>query len=212
MTFVRTVASKRVILNFANTFGLVYFGNVSQHNDDHQLVRGITLSHDHKDRHYSVGAIQEYDAILLQRTDVLHFPGRQSKNYTWIILQLDLHVIKDPKRHIFIDAHHEDIFYANMIIKHAHLRQIKLDHFVGHDSRFINHYRIFASPEESTNLSHLLTPDITATIGHHFSQFDFEITGDKLLIYASNVIVSKHSLNEMARAGLWLAKHLDAQV
>lgn len=207
---VRSLSSKHVIQRFADEFGLVYFGHVDQHAEDHSLVRGITLSSDHVDRHYSVGNIQGFDVVLVQRTDTVRFPGKQPKHYTWLILQVDLHVSHEVFGHFFLDArHHDESFYANLFVKFARFRKVDPRSFMGHDPIFVNYFNVFAPPESLEALPYVLTPDLTATLAHHFRHLDFEIAGDRLLVYASNRVVTRHELEQMTRAGLWFAEHLD---
>ncbi|HMH69872.1 MAG TPA: hypothetical protein VK502_00580, partial [Candidatus Saccharimonadales bacterium] len=40
---------KRVFMQFADKIGFVYFGYVNQRSDDHRLVRGLTVSSNHRD-------------------------------------------------------------------------------------------------------------------------------------------------------------------
>ncbi len=211
LTIVRTVATKRVIKAFAEKYNLVYFGSVNQHADDHQLVRGVTLSSAHKDRHYCVGVISGYDVLLVQRTDTLIFPHQKTKHYTWLILQFDLHMVdSNSSRHVLLSSQqHTEVFYANLAVKFGKLKHVLPEYFAGHDSLFVNNYKTYAATDYETSLHHLLTPDITASLGHHFRQFDFEITEDSVYVYANNTTASSHTLNEMLRAGLWLSNHLD---
>lgn len=41
-----------VLKKFAHKIGLVYFGVVDQHQDDHEVIRGLTVSTTHRDDHY----------------------------------------------------------------------------------------------------------------------------------------------------------------
>ena len=207
---VRTFSSHHVIAKFAEDFGLVYFGSVDQHSDEHNLVRGITVSAEHNDRHYCVGNIQGYDTTLVQRTDTVHFPGKQSAHYTWLIMQFDLHVPEDVFGHILLDAkHHDEAFYANLFVKFNRFSGVDASVFMGHEPVFVNYFNVYTPPDETDRLPYILTPDITATLGHHFRHFDFEISGDRLLVYASNRVITRHELEHMLRAGLWLSEHLD---
>lgn len=209
---VRTSATKRVVKGFAQTHQLVYFGTVSQYDDEHQLVRGVTLSKNHHDRHYCVGSIHEYDMILLQRTDEVTYPGKPSDSYTWMIMQFDLNASAKGLPHVFIDAHrHGEAFYANLSVKFSNLRVLDASHFVGHDDMFVNTHRVYTAPSDIQDAARILTPEVTGTIAQHFKYFDFEILHDSVLVYYSNAIASRQQLDNMVRAGLWLARHLDSQ-
>ena len=51
----REVATKKIIKQFAHKFDLVYFGYVNQREDEHELIRGITVAASHVDSHFCVG-------------------------------------------------------------------------------------------------------------------------------------------------------------
>lgn len=211
LTVVRSIATRRVVKAFANEHGLVYFGPVSQHYDEHRLVQGVTLSKDHQDRHYCIGNYRGYDVILVQRTDTLHFPKRPSRHYTWMIMQFDLHVNEGAFKHFFIDAHHHDeSFYNTLSLKFTKLRQIDPSAFAGHEPGFINGYRVMVENGGEIQLPYILRPDVTAALSQHFKHLDFEVQGDQLLVYASNVVTTRHSLDHMANAGVWLTQCLEA--
>jgi hypothetical protein len=55
----------------------------------------------------------------------------------------------------------------------------------------------------------MLSGERAAMLAHHFKQFDYEIDGDRLLIYAEDPTISSHTLHEMLRVGQWLASELD---
>lgn len=211
MSVVRSIATQRVVKSFANDNGLVYFGSVDQHEDEHRLVQGVTLSKDHRDRHYCVGSLEGYDVILLQRTDTLHYPHQPPKHYTWMIIQFDLRVPENTFQHLFIDAHHHDAtFYNTLAMKFQKLRTIDAAAFSGHEPGFVNSYRVMAEHTPYSQLPYILRPDITAALSQHFKHLDFEISGDRLIVYASNVVTTRHSLEYMTKAGVWLTQCLEA--
>ncbi|PLS81846.1 hypothetical protein CYG49_00560 [Candidatus Saccharibacteria bacterium] len=208
---VRSLATKRVISSFDDEYGLVYFGFVDQHSDEHELIRGVTLSPNHHDRHYSVGAIKGFDVSLVQRTDKVSFPNKPSRYFTWVIMQFDLHVTEGAFPHIFIDAHHHDeTFLANLSVKFQQMHHVDKTQFSSHDPLFVKGFNVFTAHADTPLLPYVLTPEVTATLGHHFKHFDFEIQGDKLLVYSSNTMVTRHTLVHMARVGLWLGAVLDS--
>lgn len=211
LSVVRAVATRRVVRSFADDYGLVYFGSVSQHHDDHRLIHGVTLSKDHRDRHYCVGNIRGYDVVLAQRTDTLHQPARPPKHYTWMIMQFDIRVPEGTFGHFFIDAHHhDDTFYHALTFKFAKLRHVDAAIFAGHEPSFVNGYHVYADTTAALQLPYVLRPDITASLSQHFRHLDFELQGDQLFVYASNVVTTRHSLDHMARAGMWLTECLEA--
>lgn len=55
-----------------------------------------------------------------------------------------------------------------------------------------------------------MTPDITHELTKHYRQFDYEIDGDRLLVYANDPLIAPHTLQDMLGAALWFAGKLDA--
>ncbi len=94
---------RRAFQRIAHAFDLVYFGSVA-HDDEHQLVRGVTFSAQHFDSQYCVGNVNGYDVTLLRRIDRVHFPGKESQLMQWTVLQLDLHETDVP--HVFVNNQH----------------------------------------------------------------------------------------------------------
>lgn len=207
LTVLRDMASKRVIKQFAAKYHFVYFGRVDARDDEHTLVRGLTASTSHQDNHYTVGSFKNRDVIVLERRNTVTFPSKESRKYAWIIMQFDLRRSGLP--HIFIDAHHhEGTFFANLAVTQPYFKDMTA-YFSQQDAAFGQQCTLFASPSQYQEISQLLPPDVTATISRHLHQFDYEIDDDRLLVYASNAIVTPHALQDMLRAGTWFAEVLD---
>lgn len=208
---VRAVATEHVVRSFAADHKLVYFGSVDQHEDEHRLVSGVTLSKDHRDRHYCVGNLDGSDVIVVQRTDTLRYPHHPPRHYTWLIMQFDMRVPEHTFQHLLIDAHHHDeTFYNTLAFKFGKLRHIEAAYFAGHEPDFINGYHIMAETASHPQLPYILRPDITATLAQHFKNLDFEVHGDRLIVYSSNTVATRHTLDHMAKAGIWLTECLEA--
>jgi hypothetical protein len=92
-------ATKRLLTDFAERSGMVYFGYVSQRSDDHHIVRGLTVSTKHIDDHYCIGTSDGYDIVFVERSDSL----RSGKRHIWHILEIDLKTDVDIP-HIFIGS------------------------------------------------------------------------------------------------------------
>jgi hypothetical protein len=206
---VKQLGGSRVYHAAAKQYDLVYFGNVSSR-DEHEMVRGLTVSAAHQDRHYCMGTVQGYDIILLERTDSLTFPGKPTEAYRWVILQIDLENLHLP--HVFIDTRqHASTFYDALFAKFARLSAVDVNMFADHDSRFPHSFTVYTSPADQLDMIHVLRPEITATLGHHFTNFDFEIFDDRLIVYSSNRAPSKQLIDLMLRAGIWLAREIEAK-
>jgi hypothetical protein len=204
-------ARKKVITTFAEKLGLVYFGYVDQKNDEHKLIRGITLSPSHRDNHYCIGSVQNYDVMLVERTDNVSFPGKPTRPYRWLILTIDLHTHVDLP-HIFVGINtHSETFYANLSITFNKLQRVWMGVLGAHDPIFTNHYNVYAEPSRAIETERLLNSQMTKMIGTHFRPLDIEVDDQVLYIYADKQTISAHLLETMLKNGLWLADQLDRQ-
>lgn len=201
--------TKTVFQEICREHDLVYFGHVNQYDDEHELVRGITFSSNHRDNHYVVGTVHGFDVIMLERTDSISFPDKPVENYRWIIVQVDLHEYLRLAQ-TFIDAkHHESAFYNTLFTKFARLSSA--DHYFddNYDKLFLERFRVYTPPDAADNLPLLLSPENAAIMAHHFGHFDVEWHNDRLMIYSTGRAPTKHLINNMLREGIWLAAELE---
>lgn len=207
LSIINDAATKRVVKQFCAKYHLVYFGHVDAREDEHQLVRGVTVSTTHKDDHYSVGTYNGHDLVYVLRRSTLTFPGHESSAYKWLILQVDLKRSGMP--HVFIDAkRHDETFYANLFVKVPHFQDVT-NTLTQRDPQFAAKYTAIALPNQYERWGAVFIPQITGTITQHFNQFDFEIDDDHVYIYAIPNVVNINLLQEMLQAGVWLADSLD---
>lgn len=203
----RTLSRARLFHDACERYGLVYFGTVEQ-SDGHEMVRGLTVSTRAVDRHYCVGSVEGYEVILLERTDQLYFPYKKPESYRWTILQVDLERSHLP--HVFLDAHHhQSVFYDAFSAKYPRMTKHDSHLFSDHDSRFSHAFTAHCAVQDIPRMFAYLTHDVTATLGHHFSHYDFELQDDKLIIYSSQQVPSKAVIDNLVRAGIWLAREIE---
>jgi hypothetical protein len=203
----RELATKKIIKQFARKFGLVYFGYVNQREDEHELIRGITVSANHLDTHFCVGDFKGHDISLVERRNTLTYPEQPPQHYRWAIMQIDLK--REDLPHVFIDGnHHDEAFYMTLFMKFANMSNASML-FTQQNPLFAKTFKVFAPADKFDDLEALMSGDIAAMLAHHFKQFDYEIDGDRLLVYAENPVITSHLLHEMLRVGQWLADELD---
>ncbi len=203
----RELASKKIIKQFAHKFGLVYFGYVNQREDEHELIRGITVSATHIDNHFCVGDFRGHDISVVERRNTLNYPEQPPVHYRWVIMQFDLK--REGLPHIFIDGnHHDEVFYTTLFMKFANMSNASTI-FATTNPLFARIFRTFAPADRFDEVEAVLSGDIAAMLAHHFKQFDYEIDGDRVLVYAENPTVTSHLLHEMLRVGQWLAERLE---
>ena len=88
----------KIIRRFASQVGLVYFGTVDQHQDDHEIIRGLTVSTTHRDAHYAVGSYDGYDVSIVDRFDVTFDAQLRPIEHVWLIFQVNLQDVSLPHR------------------------------------------------------------------------------------------------------------------
>jgi len=203
-------SQRAVFKKFADTYDLVYFGRMHLADEDERMVHGITVSTQHQDDHYCIGTIHGYDVIMLERTDTLKLPNTsKSEHYRWVIMQIDLKSRADHP-HVFLDGgHHNEIFYQHLFIKFARLMKVDKALFAGSDKLFNDRFTVYTPPDVVDDLPMTITPDIAATMAHHFAHLDFEWFQDRLIVYSTGRMPTVHLLDHMLRAGHWLATELD---
>lgn len=203
---------RHVFTQFADKLGLVYFGYVDQRNDEHRLVRGLTVSGSHRDNHYCIGTFNTYDVTLVERTDTLHFPGKASKNHTWIIMAFDLHTSHDLP-HLFVGLHtHSDTFYSHLFTKFSSLTRIPLSTYGTYDPQFLHRYAIYTEPSQFHAAERLITPEVARAIASHFGSLTFEIVDNCLYVYTEHQRPTSQLLDTMIKNGAWLARVIDETV
>lgn len=200
---------RHAIMQFAEKIGLVYFGHVDQHGDDHRLVRGLTVSAKHKDTNYCIGSYDGYDITLVKRTDTIEFPGKPSKKHEWVIMTFDLHARVDLP-HVFMGLHtHGETFYAQLFTKFATLSKVPLGTLGVYEGTFTQRYSLFASPAQALSAERLFSPEIAQKIVNEFGSLTLEISDGVLYIYAEHQRLTTALLEKMLKNGLWFAKALD---
>jgi hypothetical protein len=203
---------RKVITQFADKVGLVYFGYVDQRSDEHRLVRGLTLSATHRDNHYCIGTFDGYDIAFVERRDTIRFPGKSARTHNWIIMTFDLHTATDLP-HVFLGLHsHNQTFYAHLFTKFSHLTKIPLESYGAYDKAFLSKYALYTSPDQIQHVSQLFNPDLAKPIGDHFGSMTCEIADGCLYLYAEDQRTTNTLLEKMLKYGIWLSQTIDSKM
>lgn len=199
------LSSKRVIASFAEEHGLVYFGYVSQRNDDHHIVRGMTVSTKHRDDHYCIGTYDGYDIVFVERTDAL----RDKKKHSWHIMEFDLKS-KHDMPHGFIGSQKRgNGFHELLSVKYPSMQPMRPGVTAAYPNEFLNHFSLYCTPAHAVELETIITPEIAAMIGAHFGGLVMEINNDSLFVYSESSHLTTPLLATMAKNGVWLAEQID---
>lgn len=202
----------RIYKTFASKIGLVYFGYVDQRDDEHNLIRGMTVSTKHRDNHYCIGSFEGYDVTLVERVDTINLPGKVAKTHNWIIMTFDLHTSAELP-HVFVGSHnHSETFYTQLFTKFSHLAKVPIEESDDHSPEFTKKHTIYTKPDQILRAERLFTPTLTHVIGEQFGTFAIEIYDQTVYVYVENHRPTNALLESMLTKGLWLAKSIDAQV
>jgi hypothetical protein len=201
---------RQVIIKFASKFNFVYFGHVDQHDDEHHIIRGLTVSSTHQDDHYSVGSFDGYDVSLVDRSDILSKPHESSfRTHRWMVIEIDLHNGKDFP-HIFMGSHtRQGTSYEKLFTASPSLQPVPLGTFGVHSEEFTKRYSLYTAAFQFIEVERLFTSNVTRVIAAHFWPLSAEVIGGSLYIYSDNKVLSVSLLETMLKNGLWLAAQLD---
>lgn len=202
-------ARARTIKRFASKVGLVYFGTVDQHVDDHDVIRGLTVSTTHQDTHYAVGSYDGADISIVDRFDVLVDHQGHQTEHSWLIMRIDLEV-PESLPHIFLHPlGHGQEAYDKFFRAYANLQPANSMLLGAHSPEFHNRYGLYAIPTQALAIERLFTPQVTQTIAARLWPHAIEILDNKLYIYTTEPRLSEQLLETALETSLWLARIVD---
>lgn len=203
-------ARGRVLKKLATKLGLVYFGTVDQHTDEHEVIRGLTVSQSHIDTHYAVGAYDGYDISLVDRFDVI-IHDNKPKEHSWVILQVTLRH-GDDMPHFFLKPHGiSDSYYARYFTAARQLQVINQLFNQTHSPEFHSRYQLITRTTQAQAVEELLPPATTQTIAARFWPHAIELFEGKLYVYITEHRLTQAMLLAAVESALWLAETLDSR-
>jgi hypothetical protein len=210
ITTVRT--RKHLIEKFTKKVGLIYFGAVNQRRDEHHVVRGFTASSSHQDNHYSVGSVNGYDIILVDRSDTVIKDDSSVVVYNWLIMSFDLCTERDIP-HIFIKANnHDSSAYETLFTTFPLLTTLNLGTFEDYNIEFTSRFTFYTQPSNAIEVERLFPAKIARVLGAHFWPLSVELKDGILYVYSDEKNITQNILNTMLQDGLWLAQQIDSQI
>lgn len=203
-------STARVFRRFAHDLGLVYFGFVDQQDDEHRLLRGMTVSTSHRDHYYSVGTFRGYDIALAVRRDTLKYPDKRLKDHHWTIVTVDLHSSYElPNLYIG----HTNI-REQLLARYSNLTQLNLGQYrtEPYPERFMREYSVYGLMTHAQFIELLLQPKMTEIIAERFDGMSIELHENTVYLYSPTKHPNRSLLERMVNGGLWLADALDKRV
>jgi hypothetical protein len=200
----------KVIRRFASKIGLVYFGTVDQHTDEHDVIRGLTVSTTHLDTHYAVGAYDGYDVSMVDRFDVTYDTKQQPVEHSWLIFQINLQDVSLP--HLFFKPlGHSPAAYNKFFTAFNTLHVINDVFNDTHSQEFHLRYELYGLATHALDLEQTMTRFVTQTIAARFWPHAIELYEGKLYVY-----ITEHRRPELEavldatlQSATWLASVLD---
>lgn len=201
---------RRIINHFVNKLGFVYFGSVDQHEDDHHIIRGLTVSPTHEDNNYSVGSYEGYDVSIVDRTDSITSVDKADRTHTWLIFEIKLHARIDVP-HMFLGGHShpDESAYTRLFTAFPAIQKVPLGTFGTYNEEFISRYSLYTDASHFIEAEQYITPAVAQSIAAHFWPLSVEVREGLIYLYADNTRITTHDLSKMLQSGIWLARTID---
>jgi len=200
----------RILRRFCEKLGFVYFGSVDQHHDEHQVIRGLTISATHTDDHYSVGSFDGYDVSIVDRTDNMVSADSIQTRHNWLICEIKLQKAVDVP-HLFLGAsNHPGSAYSRLFTSFSNLQPVPLGALHQYSDEFTKRYSLFAAPAHFIDVERIVTGEVSRSLAAHFWPLTVEVYQGSVYIYADNQTISEHLLETMVSNGVWLSRIIDA--
>ncbi len=208
----KDLQAKRIMVQFTNKTGLLYFGEINTQDNDSRLVRGITLATGYRDTNYCFGAHDSYDIAVVQRLGQVEVPDRQSDSHRWLIMQFDLHTATSLPHILISRRSAAEAMYANFLDVNRDMLEHVFASPDDHHEQFTKQFVTFAPPAHAPTVEHIVSPEFTSAIVGHFKHLMIEIEGDSVYLFVDDPVITTPFLNKMLHYGLQFAKHIDERV
>lgn len=203
-------ARGRVLKKFAKKLGLVYFGTVDQNTDEHDVIRGLTISRSHVDTHYAVGSYDGYDVSLVDRFDVIEENGKP-KEHSWVIFRVALRHGTDIPHFFLKPRGISDAYYARFFTAARQLQEVNELLDKQHSPEFHGRYELIAQTAQVQQVEELVSPEVTRTIAARLWPHAIELFEGKLYVYITEHRFSETVLSATIESALWLAETFDSR-
>lgn len=208
-TLTHKLQTRRIIQDFAETHGMVYFGYVNHRTDEHRLVRGMTTATNQDDTHYCIGSFQGYDAIFVRRQSLAQLSPSRQLHRNWLIMQIDLRTQYEIPHVCIGPQPGQSLQYDELTSALHSFSPITLGVFGAHSTKFTNAYKVYTKPSRNIDVERIFTPEITDQIATHFSSLYIEVWDGCVFVYSTHRRPTRPLLDTMLRNGVWLAEQID---
>lgn len=201
---------KNVLKAVSTKLGLVYFGSVDQHSDEHTIIRGLTASSTHRDEHLSVGSVEGYDVQIVDRSDSLENHNGELTSHHYIVCEIQLRKNHDIP-HMLIVPKGQRIVHFEGVFTTPHMQPVPLSIEGGYSHDFISRYDVKTTPTHFERVKQLLDAQITRTLAAHFWPLAIEFHNQKLYVYTNDTKITRALIENTIQNGLWLAGQIDSK-
>jgi hypothetical protein len=197
-----------ILRRFDKQVGFVYFGNISQHDDDESTILGFTASLTHDDAHYSVGTFEDYDVRIVDRFDIIKVANAAHRQL-WTIIEVSLKTSGQP--HIaFVPTGREAGEYSRLFSTYSHL--LPLNSMVAayhHSPELHGRYQILARTTFAREVERMFDSPAIVSVGAHFWPHGIEVHRGKLYVYLTQSDLTVPVLGAALQSSVWLAELID---
>jgi hypothetical protein len=202
----RQLSSRRKILrSVADKLGLVYFGFVDQHTDDHKVIRGFSTSATHRDDSYIVGEFEGLSVAIVDRFDSIS-DGRTTEHHSWLVLNIELPASADFDHMFLLPTHQTKVHYKKIFNAFRSLERIV---FTSNVSEFNSRYEVYAKPDHHSNVDTLLTSEHLNVFAAHFWPLAIEVDGQNVYLYYADHKITEQTVQSMLKNSAWLVQTLE---
>jgi len=194
---------------FAKKAGLIYFGSVNHQHDDHDVIRGLTVSTTHSDKHYAVGSYDGYDVALVDRYDRTK-NGTHSTQRNWCIVQVTLQQATSVP-HLFFLPTHQTQKYEHLFAGLRHLQMIDSLVPEPYHHEFTNRYHFYATAHAAIEVQQWIQPATAQGIAPRFWPHAVEVNQGQLYVYIQEHRLDQTVLGSAVESALWLADQIDGR-
>lgn len=201
----RLSSRRRVLRSAADKLGLVYFGFVDQHTDDHKVVRGFSTSPTHRDDSYIVGEYEGLSMTIVDRFDSVH-DGRVAEYHSWLVLNVEMEPSADFDHIFLLPTHQTKIHYKKIFNAFRSLEKVIFSSTV---AEFHTRYQVYAKPDHHSNVDQLFTPETLQVLSAHFWPLAVEIDGRNIYLYYADHKITEQVVQSMIKNSAWLVQTLE---
>lgn len=198
----------KTLRKFSDTLGMVQFGTVHQHDDEHDAIRGFTASLSHQDTHYAVGTYNGYNLRFANRFDVIRVAGNPNHEQLWTLIEIELDY-KGLPHMFFVPTGKDGGEYSRLFATQPHLQPLNSMILDNKSPEFHGRFQIFASPAHSHKVETFFSSPVIVGIASRFWPHGIEIENGKIILYIAEHRLERAVLETAVTSGLWLAETID---